>query len=285
MCHMVTEFGNPTKWTGEKLSVLKTYLNVYTMALKNQPFELWYIDAFAGSGHVSGEGKGYAEGSPLIALQVEDRQFDKVFCVEKDRENITELENRIREKKLWREGVKMICGNANEEVPKICDSMDCKTRAITFLDPFNTEVKWETIACIANTKKIDMWVLFPAMAVNRMTKKRVMGSDNEIDFDEKRKKRLNDLFGDDSWKNCYKKPDSKQIPLFDGAPLPLERDYQCLAETFLKRLNMVFEDVLKKPLCLRNSKRAPLFHLCFAAGNKKGASLALRIAKSIVKEK
>lgn len=37
-------------WTQEKLQVLEKYLQFYATALKNQPFTLHYVDAFAGTG-------------------------------------------------------------------------------------------------------------------------------------------------------------------------------------------------------------------------------------------
>lgn len=37
-------------WARQKLDGLEAYLHAYTMALKRQPFELVYIDAFAGAG-------------------------------------------------------------------------------------------------------------------------------------------------------------------------------------------------------------------------------------------
>ena len=40
------------EWTREKLDILAAYLDAYTTALKNQPFNLWYVDAFAGSGAI-----------------------------------------------------------------------------------------------------------------------------------------------------------------------------------------------------------------------------------------
>ena len=43
-------YGGP--WTIEKLNILETYLDAYTTALKNTSFQLMYIDAFAGTGHV-----------------------------------------------------------------------------------------------------------------------------------------------------------------------------------------------------------------------------------------
>ena len=41
-------FGGP--WTNDKLEILRRYLDAYTTALKNQPFNLIYVDAFAGGG-------------------------------------------------------------------------------------------------------------------------------------------------------------------------------------------------------------------------------------------
>ncbi len=37
-------------WTERKLSVIKRYLEVYSQALKGQPFQRIYVDAFAGTG-------------------------------------------------------------------------------------------------------------------------------------------------------------------------------------------------------------------------------------------
>lgn len=45
---MPNEFGG--QWTAIKLNVLQQYLNAYLKVMKNQPFNLVYIDAFAGSG-------------------------------------------------------------------------------------------------------------------------------------------------------------------------------------------------------------------------------------------
>ena len=39
-------------WTEEKLQILERYLDAYTTALKNKPFNLVYIDAFAGVGEI-----------------------------------------------------------------------------------------------------------------------------------------------------------------------------------------------------------------------------------------
>ena len=52
---------------------------------------------------------------------------------------------------------------------------------------------------------------------------------------------------------------------------------------FLKRLGSVFEKTVEHPLILHNSKNSPMYALCFAAGNKKGAPIAVKIATHLVR--
>ena len=89
-----TGFGGP--WTEEKLDILKKYLYAYTTALKNQPFRLIYIDAFAGTGEVeltsADEGKKeFIEGSARIAVDVDDKPFDEYIFIEKDQDRCIQL--------------------------------------------------------------------------------------------------------------------------------------------------------------------------------------------------
>jgi len=53
-------------------------------------------------------------------------------------------------------------------------------------------------------------------------------------------------------------------------------------EYFIKRLQGIFKGVATNPLILRNSKNVPLYLLCFAAGNQRGAPTAVKIAKEIL---
>jgi hypothetical protein len=48
-------------------------------------------------------------------------------------------------------------------------------------------------------------------------------------------------------------------------------------------LKTVFAQVVPNPLILTNSKGVPIYLLCFAAGNPKGAPTAVKIAKDILK--
>ncbi len=79
-----------------------------------------------------------------------------------------------------------------------------------FLDPYGMQVEWETIQAVANTKAIDMWLLFPLwMAVTRLLTKsgdipspwracldKLLGTTSWYD-EFYRVERRKDLFGED----------------------------------------------------------------------------------------
>lgn len=54
---------------------------------------------------------------------------------------------------------------------------------------------------------------------------------------------------------------------------------------FVDRLKTVFTTVADQPRVLSNSKGSPLYLLCFAAGNPKGAPIALKIANHLLSPK
>jgi three-Cys-motif partner protein len=61
---------------------------------------------------------------------------------------------------------------ANSCLVSLCKRYDWireNRRAVVFLDPFGMQVTWNTIQAIAETKAIDLWVLFPlGIGVMRM---------------------------------------------------------------------------------------------------------------------
>ena len=60
-------------------------------------------------------------------------------------------------------------------------------------------------------------------------------------------------------------------------------DFDLIGDYFVKRLKTVFAGVAENPLPLVNSRNSPLYLLCFASGNPKGAKTAIRIADDILK--
>lgn len=275
----VPRFGG--RWTEQKLEILRRYLDAYTTVLKNQPFTLYYVDGFAGAGSYDDAANEYAEfyefrhGSARIALEIDDKPFDKLIFIEKATDSaqaLMDLANEHHER-----GIEPIQGDANVEVPDFCSGMGNLDRAVVFLDPWATQASWSTVEAIANTKKIDCWILFPLMAVTRM-----MPVDKEPP--EAWANHLDRIFGGRKyWLESYK--DSPQRTFFDEGPRRVRAwDSNQIADRYRERLRSAFFRVADKSVTLRNSTNAPLFELFFAAGNPRGAGPAMRIADYILKD-
>ena len=281
----MTGFGGP--WTIEKLNILKGYLNAYTTALKDQPFRLFYVDAFAGEGSVVpgleytdadyGDFSGMVQGSPVIALEVDDRPFDNLVFVEKNLHRSQSLRQLASERS--NRNIEVIDGDANLALPRFCAQMGPNDRAVVFLDPFATEVDWETVRKIADTKKIDCWIWFPLMAIFRILPTRATPPPPLAAH-------LDRIFGGrEYWQDFYQESPQQQLPMFADQPL-LERESgsSLIANRYRERLQTIFARVAPTGRTFRNSRQAPLFELFFAAGNPNGASIAVRIADHLLQK-
>lgn len=273
-------FGGP--WTIEKLNILSNYLDFYTTALKNLPFQLMYIDAFAGTGKILiGDQEEYEEidGSARLALQSKG-EFAEYIFIEKKKSFAKELKEMVEhdfpEKK---KRVKIEKGDCNSVLLDICKKVNWRNvRAVLFIDPYAADIKWETLQAIAATGAIDVWYLFPFHAANRM-----MTRSGEMDSTWITK--LNSIFGDDSWKNRFYHADP-QMNLFGTTEVVKEVSTEALKKYIEERLGSVFAKVSNNSRVLFNRKNSPLFLFCFAVSNKtpKAIGLALKVANYILKD-
>ncbi len=267
-------------WTVEKLAIVGQYIDAYSVALQKLHVKKIYIDAFAGTGSVDIkiDGKEITiDGSARIAL-AGTCPFDEYIFVEQNKRRASEL-SKLRDEFPYRH-ITIYTNDCNDLIKQMCQDPNLKySRILLFLDPYSTEVAWSTIAEIAKTDVIDLWYLFPFSAMNRMMPKNGKISDGS-------EKKLNSLFGDDSWKNLYHKP--KQCSLFeDEDDIERQTDNDQVIEYILAKLNSVFERVFERPAVLRNSKNSPLFALFFAMTNQspRAQQLAIKLAESILDNK
>lgn len=263
-------------WSDKKLNALRDYLSAYTKVLSKTPFKTAYIDAFAGAGKQKDEdieSAEYRHGSPLIALQNEPA-FDTFILIEKDPDKLKKLRTQIENQERIPRDIRYLEGDANKRISELCSKSWAKNRAVVFLDPFALQVEWDTIRKIAETKAIDMWLLFPAMAVNRMLPKSGV-------VPESWATKLNTTFGAGSWKEAFYTNEGLDL-LGDELISKTPKPFETLSAFVTERLASEFAAVNKKPLVLTNSTGSPMFLLCFACGNKRGAEPALRIANHII---
>jgi len=285
-------------WTELKLRMVEKYLRAYAHIMKNRKFVYVYIDAFAGTGYrtlkeedsqvslplselTEQESQRFLDGSARIALKVEPR-FSKYIFIEQDPVRYEELKSLKKEFPHLAEDIIFKNQDANEYVEQTFGDdpswmQKHRRRAVMFLDPFGMQVKWETIKIIARTKAIDLWLLFPlGVAVNRMLKK-----DAQIPL--KWQERLTDLFGTEEWRDAFYESRTDRT-LFGNVEYlgKVDNPFPRISEFFVERLKTIFSGVYENPLPLYNSRGNPLYLLCFAAGNPRGAKTALKIAQHIL---
>jgi len=279
-------------WTEKKLKILKKYLDAYNKALKNQPFERVYIDAFAGTGYrqkrknqyniqslfeelEQDKSKQFLKGSAKLALEASP-SFHRHIFIESDKNKINELEKLQKEHPEKAEQIEIIQSDANEFIQNYCNEEDwLNTRAVLFLDPFATEVEWETIEAIAKTQCIDVWILFPVMAVNRL----LATDPQKISYD-----RLNRIFGTRDWFEYFYKTKTLDDIFGKSVDTIIKAcDFTRIGNFYKGRLKTIFSGVAEKPKVFYNSRGSALFQLFFAAGNTKGAPIAIRIAEHLIR--
>jgi len=288
-------------WTDQKLSVLADYLRRYNMALKDQPFRRAYIDAFAGTGYrhlkhrvkrgnnqtllifpelAYTDAQAFRDGSARLALQTTP-PFDRYIFVERNMESCAQLADLKSEFPALADRIDVQRGDANEKIQELCQknwhARGHACRAVLFLDPYGMQVKWNTVKAIAATEAIDLWLLFPlGIGVNRLVT-------NSGDIPVGWQRCLTELLGTDEWRKDFYRTRIAET-LFGPLELREKVDVESIGRYFNNRLQSVFAGVADDPLVLRNSTGCPLYLLCFAAGNPKGAGPALRIASHLLKK-
>lgn len=270
-------FGGP--WTTEKLDILEKYLGAYTTALKNQPFKLMYVDAFAGTGEISlrnedEDARAFIEGSARRALKITGKPFDRLIFVEKDPQRYARLESLRKEnphRVIETENV-----NANSYLRNMREDWR-EWRGVLFLDPFATSVEWSTIEKIAGFNALDTWILFPVSAIARI----MPVSKNPNDISDKWADRLTRIYGDESWKGLYSP--NPQKSLFGDELLERDSGVGGITRIYKDKLKSLFRQRhLETSKTFMNSTNSPLFEFMFCAGHPRGAKIAKDIAGHIL---
>lgn len=267
------------QWTFKKLNILETYLNEYTKVLKNQNFNLIYIDAFAGTGQIEllggsddNDRREFISGSALRALNVKKyRPFDKLLFVEKDSSRFKELKS-LQDSYPDRD-IQVINTDANQFLCNLKYNWK-KWRGVLFLDPYATDVKWETLIKVASYNALDTWILFPVYAVSRMLPK----SRNLKNIKPRCATCLTGIFGDESWYGVYR--EARQGELFEERGIERDSGVDEMITIYQENLKKLFNERLLHTTCpLYNSNKVRLFEFMFCVGSPSPA--AIKLAKPI----
>lgn len=282
-------------WTDTKLGILRRYLEAYSTALKNGPFKTAYIDAFAGTGYRTLEqteeggnllfpdlaeeaAQQLLEGSARMALKVEPG-FDRYIFIERDAYHCAQLETLRSEFSNLTEAIKIRRGDANNVIQKLCKKNWKSHRAVLFLDPYGMNVEWATLEKVAETRAIDLWLLFPlGIGVNRLLPR-------SGQIPEGWRTRLNLFLGTEDWYEAFYRTETAPNLFGELETTVAKEGIDVIGEYFLNRLRTIFPGVARKPKVLVNSTNCPLYLFCFAVSspNPRTQEIALKIADHILK--
>lgn len=282
------EFG--AQHTDLKLSIVESYLKAFTTALKPKFKELWYIDAFAGTGSrtvrvearagdlidaAAPERVEQRRGSAQIAIDILPR-FDRLVFMDTKPAHCAALRD-LADKHPNREIV-VVETDANRAIQSAIAWDGWKeTRAVMFLDPYGMDVEWATLESTAATKAIDVWFLFSLSGLYRQATRR------SSDIDASKRAAITRILGTDAWeRELYS--DMGQSDMFGGQEKQRTADVKGLERYVKARLETIFPKVFD-PLALpveQKPQRFSLF-LCISNSAPKALGLATRIADHILK--
>jgi three-Cys-motif partner protein len=296
-------FGD-NSYTVQKLVTVEKYLKPYATAMKNQNFDLLYVDACAGSGAsipksatkaevedqqqtLEGFGNQVADsdqlviGSALRALDV-DPPFHKYLFNDLNRANVKSLNEAISGKfGHLRDRIETTGLDANLMLRNMVRSYNWKkTRAVVFLDPFGLQINYKTLKILAGTEAVDLWYLVPVFAMYRQ-----VSGEGEINTDGG--PRVDAALGTKAWRENAVIKELGQTDLFNQPQFKTKRAMDIAAfEQFAKaRIGEAFGGrVLAKTLPL-GKNGVHYFSLMFAWANpgEKARKLAMTLANAVLK--
>jgi three-Cys-motif partner protein len=285
------EFGD--QHTELKLSIVEKYLRAFSTALCGKFEELWYIDAFAGTGSrtirheqrpadlidpAEPERIERRRGSASIAIDVVP-PFDFIVFIENKPSYVAALDDLAARYPGKR--IKVVKNDANDALKSLIAANNWhSTRAVLFLDPYGMQLEWSTLERVAHTRAIDVWFLFSLSGLYRQATREL------TDIDQHKRASLTRMFGSDAWEaELY--PTSVRDDLFGQIDEPRRRtaDVAGLEAYVRSRLQTIFGAVLK-PLALPRDQRPQRFSLFLCISNKEPAAigLATKIGNQILKK-
>ena len=242
-------------WALEKYQILKYYCEIFSTGMKNRWDKLIYIDLFSGPGFAEVKDKQkLVESSPMIALKVR-APFSKYFFCD-TRENLCVLKKRV-DKLGMNDKVKYFPGDCNksvdEVIKEILSEKGKRVLSFCFVDPFNLNIKFNTIKKLANNGNIDFLILLALpMDAKRNMSHYIKSGNNKLD----------EFLDNPNWRVEWLQAKKK------GEPLML-----FLSEQYA--VNMANLGYIKLPINkmvpIRSyEKNLPLYYLAFFSRNEKG---------------
>jgi spore photoproduct lyase len=254
-------------WSKDKYFYLKRYFEIFTTGMKERwRGELYYIDLFAGCGKCRvRETCEEIDGSALVSLSVK-YPFKKYIMVELDPDVVDALKKRV-EKTPYKERVKIIPGDCNEEVEKIIAEIPERSLSLAVVDPTGLHIGFKTLEKLTKDRKIDLVITFPeGMDIKRNLSKYIKQSHSILD----------NYIGDEGWRRPFQQ-DIKDINRLTSTHIE-----KSLIGYYRDNLGKLGYKEIRSgdEILIRSSKKnLPLYYLLFASKHPLGHAFWNKISK------
>lgn len=240
-------------WSLEKYQLLGGYCDIFTKGMKSKWDNLVYIDLYAGAGYSKiRETKQILKSSSLIAASIPVK-FDKYLFCEQDPVLFNSLKRRV-ERDYSQLDIELFNGDSNiliddvrETIPKY--SKGNTVLSFSFVDPFDTNVKFTTIKSLANDL-VDFLILQALhMDANR----------NFTNYLNENSQKIANYLGNDHWRDIWKENKYSQ------------KDFiRFLADEYDKSMESLGYLPAQRHAIKIPNKNVPLYYLTFYSKHRRG---------------
>ena len=279
-------------WAEKKIDSFARYVSDYLSIIRRNPtLKTIYFDGFAGSGErksniqselyeqlmiTEAEEKVYKGTAERVLNLPKNAFFDFYYFADKDSESLSKLEERLAAYQEKLENELQFCeGNCNEHVLELSRTLKKESRyfALLILDPFDMQIKWESIAALKNTRT-DIWILVPTVVIVNI----LLDKNGELRNFHK----LQPFFGitEKEIKSYFSAEEEDAIQLDEKDTVKkINRQIEKIAGLYVNQLKTIWANVIEEPICLKNPDGTNVLHFIYASNNTN----TLKIAKEIIR--
>jgi len=232
-------------WARDKHYFVSQYVGIFATSMKGKWPNRNYIDLFSGPGICRVRGtKTEILGSPLLAIEAKYR-FTRYIFNDAERAYVDALRDRVeRYDGVNADFLNLDCNSAARAIPA---SLPAGSLSLALIDPFNWQMRLESIAALTRDQRMDLIITFHSGSIKRAADHQLPALDN--------------FFGDESWRKEYNK--TRRSASLQGTRVLLD----CY-ERSLSDLGYVFVD---DEVLIPNSRGTPLYHLILASKHRRAA--------------
>lgn len=183
----------------EKIQLHNLYARIFATAMRKKWPQLAYVGLYSGSGRARLSGTNdIVETSAIAVLRQPDRFTDYIY-VDHDQQCVEALNTRVRALNVSAH-ITVIRGDVNESVGLVRDALPVYSRshgllAFCFIDPFDLQLRFETIRALSDLK-VDFLILLMLGVDGRRNFKQYLADESST--------RIGDLIDAPQWRSEYR---------------------------------------------------------------------------------